>query len=289
VSSARFNSTRSLAGHGSLCDGSAHDFGVGTNCNGRSGKHIAHQGTVGAHGKTRTENPENIFRLGAVEKYNFTASTRRKSGADIEDKHGVLVSVSVKIDLRHFQEHAQSMIDGRLVDIDSGGERHAPHLGKHGGPSCHCNSRLPGGESIFGAGSAIVHWRKFANKVTSKVASIGCTWIDTKRPADDFTIIGTSTGGRRAGHEGEVLAGTKGDRFFSVTELAVSTFAVGSTKVGEASTGRGRLSEKEERLVSVLTCKETKIADMIPQSHTLARRREMRASFIVLSSSVDDN
>jgi hypothetical protein len=73
-----------------------------------------------------------------------------------------------------------------------------------------------------------------------------------------------------------------------VTELAVSTFTVSSTKMGEGRSGGGRLSEKEEYTVSVVTCKETKIADVIPQSHTLATRRKMRASFIVVSSSVDD-
>jgi hypothetical protein len=78
-----------------------------------------------------------------------------------------------------------------------------------------------------------------------------------------------------------------------VTELAV-TFAVSSTKMGEGNSGDGgRLPEEEERrIVSVVTCQETKRADvMIPESHTLSTTkvptREMRASFIFLSNSVD--
>jgi hypothetical protein len=55
--------------------------------------------------------------------------------------------------------------------------------------------------------------------------------------------------------EGEVLAVTEDDRFFSVmTELAV-TFAVNSTKTGEGAIG-GRLSEVEEGSVSVLAYQE---------------------------------
>jgi hypothetical protein len=139
----------------------------------------------------------------------------------------------------------RSYVDGRLIDIDSGGECHAPHFGKHDVFTRQGSSRLPGGQSICGAASAIR--RRIANKLAGKVASIGCTWIDTKVSTDDFTIKGTSTGGRRAGHDGEVLAGTKGDQFFSVTELAVSTFAVSSTKMGEgASSSRARLPEEEE-------------------------------------------
>jgi hypothetical protein len=59
-----------------------------------------------------------------------------------------------------------------------------------------------------------------------------------------------------------------------VTELAVSTFAANSTKMREGSSGCGRLPEKEERSVSVVTCKETKIADVIPQSVTYLGNEE---------------
>jgi hypothetical protein len=135
--------------------------------------------------------------------------------------------------------------------IDSSLERQPPHFGKHGLFTRHCTSRRPGGQSIFGAASAI----RLCNNIASKVARNGGTWIDTEVSANDVTIKGTGTGGCRARHDGEVLAGTEDDRLVSVmTELAV-TFAVNSTKTGEGVIG-GRLSEAEERTVSVLACQE---------------------------------
>jgi hypothetical protein len=47
-----------------------------------------------------------------------------------------------------------------------------------------------------------------------------------------------------------------------VTVETAVTFAVNSTMMGEGISG-GRLSEAEERTVSVLTCQEAKIADAI--------------------------
>jgi hypothetical protein len=46
-----------------------------------------------------------------------------------------------------------------------------------------------------------------------------------------------------------------------VTELAVSTVAMNSTKMGEGSSSGARLPEDEERTVSVVTSQETKTAD----------------------------
>jgi hypothetical protein len=242
VAAASFDSTGSLAGHGGLCDGSTHDLGVCSDSNGRSGEHIAHQDTVGAHGESGTEDPKHIFFLGAVQKHNSAFGTSREGGTGIEDKHGARVSLSVKIDLRI----GRSYVDGRLVGIDSRGERHAPHLGKHGLSIRHCSSNLPGGQSICGATSGIRHWRSIA----SKVARNGGTWIDTEVSTDDVTIKGTSTGGCRARQDGEILAGTEDDRFISVvTELAV-TVAVNSTKIGEGIIG-GRLSEAKERTLTM--------------------------------------
>jgi hypothetical protein len=71
VASGRFDSTMSLAGHGSLCDGSTHDSSIGSNGNGRSGEHIAHQDTVGTHGKSGTENPKDVVVPGAIQKHNL--------------------------------------------------------------------------------------------------------------------------------------------------------------------------------------------------------------------------
>jgi hypothetical protein len=80
------------AGHGSLCDGSTHDSSIGSNGNGRSGEHIAHQDTVGTHGKSGTENPKDVVVPGAIQKHNFAVGTSREGGTGIEDKHGAWVS-----------------------------------------------------------------------------------------------------------------------------------------------------------------------------------------------------
>jgi hypothetical protein len=78
----------SLAGHGSLCDGSTHDAPICSNGNGRSGEHIANQDTVRAHGESGTENPKDVFFPGVIEKHNFAVGTSREGGTGIEDKHG---------------------------------------------------------------------------------------------------------------------------------------------------------------------------------------------------------
>jgi hypothetical protein len=49
-----------------------------------------------AHGETGTEKPEKILCLGAIKKHKFAACKSREGAADIEDKHGVLLSLSVK-------------------------------------------------------------------------------------------------------------------------------------------------------------------------------------------------
>jgi hypothetical protein len=73
------------------------------------------------------------------------------------------------------------------------------------------------------------------------------TWIDTEESAFDLTIKGTGTGGCRARHDGEVLAGTEDDQFISImAELAV-TFAVNSTKMGAGSSGGGRLIKEQRK------------------------------------------
>jgi hypothetical protein len=69
----------------------------------------------------------------------------------MEDEHGVLFPLSIKIDRRI----GQSYVDGRLSGIESFGESQAPHFGKHGLSTRHCISRLPGSQSLFGAASAI--------------------------------------------------------------------------------------------------------------------------------------
>jgi hypothetical protein len=71
----RFDSTMSLTGHGSLCDGSTHDSSIGSNGNGRSG--IAHKDTVGTHGESGTENPKDVVVPGAIQKHNFAVGTSR--------------------------------------------------------------------------------------------------------------------------------------------------------------------------------------------------------------------
>ena len=170
------------------------------------------------------------------------------------------------------------------MGIESFGERHAPHFGRYGLSTRHCTSHLPGGQSIYGTLGGICRWNNIANKV----ARNGGTWIDTEESAVDVTTKGTGTRGCRARHDGEVLAGTEDDLFFSVmTELAV-TFAVKSTKMGEGSSGGGRLSEKRKRITvsAVVTCQGSKIADVIPGLHTLATKaRKRRVTFIFLGSS----
>jgi hypothetical protein len=151
VPSAGLDSTSSLTGHGSLCDGSTHDAPICSNGNGRSGEDIANQDTVGTHGESGTENPEYIFSSGTVQRHNFAVGTSREGGTDIEDKHGAGVSPSVKIYLT-----IGCYVDGQLISMDSGFERHAPHFGKHAGLiTLRCTSHLPGGQSICGAESGI--------------------------------------------------------------------------------------------------------------------------------------
>ena len=122
-----------------------------------------------------------------MEKLNFAAGGSSQSTANFKDEHGIRVSFSIKICLRL----GQSKVDGRPMDIDSGGECQAPHFGNHVDGSSHCSSRLPGGQSIFGAVSAT---RRRSN-IAIKVACDGCTWRDTKVSTNDVTIKGTSTGG----------------------------------------------------------------------------------------------
>jgi hypothetical protein len=136
------------------------------------------------------------------------------------------------------------------MDIDSGGERQAPHLGKHVGSTRtrHCSSFSPGVQSGCGTGFAVRRRDLFA----SKVACDRGTGKDTEFSADDVAARSTGTGSCSAREDSEVFAGTKGDQFIFVTELAV-TFP--STKLGEDISG-GRLSEKTEITVSVPTRQE---------------------------------
>jgi hypothetical protein len=149
VPSGSFDRAMILAGHGSLGDRSAQYHPICSNSNGRSGEHIANQGTVGTHGESGTENPEDILCLGVVEKIDLASGTSREGGPNIEYELGIWVSLSVKIDDRI----VQSDVDSRPVHIESGCERHAPHFGRQGG-SNHISSLLPGGQSVCSTGIA---------------------------------------------------------------------------------------------------------------------------------------
>jgi hypothetical protein len=81
VSSASFDSATRFTRHCSLGDGPTQNHPIGSDGYGRSGEHVAHQDTVGAHDESGTENPKDIICLGAVQKHYFAIGTRRERGA----------------------------------------------------------------------------------------------------------------------------------------------------------------------------------------------------------------
>jgi hypothetical protein len=126
VSSGSFDVTGRFAGDGSLGDGSTNNLPVGSDRNCGSSEYVAHQGAVSTKGQTGSKDPVHIVRPGAIFKHNVASGTHGEGGANIENKLGVRVSFSIKID----RGISQGNVDGRTMGVDSGSEPLAPHFGK---------------------------------------------------------------------------------------------------------------------------------------------------------------
>jgi hypothetical protein len=99
-----------------------------------------------------------------------TSGERR---ANTENKFGVLVSFSIKIDRRI----SQSYVDGRIMGMESGIERPAADFGdvKREGISSHSPTRFPSSHSIisafFSSKSFDLNW----GRIEVEISCVVCT------------------------------------------------------------------------------------------------------------------